>query len=254
MKKDECCSVFITTLMIVIPIGAVVALLIEIFSINSIYKMLTDLGSFIAGLLGFGGVIWLIWNQNKETRKILDSNLATMKNEAFEVKRAKSLDNAYAIKEKFTTLNENDKNIDFYYWNKNSPGHYYFNDIKKNIFFIEDFLRGKNDLESYSLAAIKCFIQIYEDSCWLNEEKNANYDLGKFILLLGLIRSIEIDKIDFHYFHFDPYFRFGIEENPAIFSEGFNGYNSHIKVLHIIRYMIKIVIPDLISRIHDKKL
>lgn len=254
MKKDECISKFVASLIIAFPFMAIFAFLVELFGIETFIEISKNHGSLIAGLIGFGGVIWLIWNQNKETRKILDSNLIIIKNEAFEVKRARTLENAYAIKEKFTALNENDKNIDFHFWNKYSPGRYYFNDVKKNIFFIEDFLRGKNDFESYSLAAIKCFIQIYEDSCWLDEDKSLNYDLGKFIFLLGCIRRIEVDKIDSHYFHFDPHFRSSIEENPIIFSEEFNNHNSYVKMQHIMGYMMKIVIPDLISRIHNKKL
>lgn len=73
MKKEKYCSVFMTTLMISIPMGGVIALLIEIFSDSGVYQILTDLGSFIAGVIGFVGIFILVWNQNKTTTFIIRS-------------------------------------------------------------------------------------------------------------------------------------------------------------------------------------
>ena len=58
MKKEECCSIFMITLMIAIPIGAVLALIFDIFGLISIsrektvYLILQDHGSFLGALLG----------------------------------------------------------------------------------------------------------------------------------------------------------------------------------------------------------
>lgn len=215
-------------------------------------KALKDHGSLIAGIIGFLGVILLVWSQKQETKKILENNFEVMRNEAFEARRLKSLEGAYAIREKITSLYGNGSNNDFYFWNNLPQGQIYFDDIKKHLFFIESFLRGRNEYESYSLGAIKNFIMIYSDPCWLGEKKDDNYYLGRFIFLLGVIGEIDKSNIESHYFHFDPYPRSVIEEDPKIFSMEFERHNSYVKMQHIMAYMVRIVVPDLISNIDNK--
>lgn len=47
----------------------------EIMGSASFYSFIQDHGSLIAGLIGFGGVIWLVVNQNQATRATTDATL-----------------------------------------------------------------------------------------------------------------------------------------------------------------------------------
>lgn len=74
-KKEEYCSIFMTTLMFVIPIGAIASLLIEIFGFVSIpknksaYDFIKDHGSLIAGLIALIAAWWTIQTQYKLREK-----------------------------------------------------------------------------------------------------------------------------------------------------------------------------------------
>lgn len=93
MKKEESCSVFMTTLMIAIPIGAVVAILLEIFIpigfgvIDYIAEVSTKHGSTIAGLLGILGVFILVRNQNKTTKNLIKNSFDVLREERFLIDR-----------------------------------------------------------------------------------------------------------------------------------------------------------------------
>lgn len=263
MKKNNFIlpAVFLLILLFlfVIPIGAF--LTSEIIGLKTtkplgvwVYDFLKDHGSLVAGLISFGGVAWLIYNQKQETKKILENNFEVMRNEAFEARKLKSLEGSYAIREKFTSLYGDGSNNDFYFWNNPPQGQVNFDDIKKHLFFIESFLRRKNEWESFSLGAIKSFIVIYNDPCWLGEKKDGNYDKGRFAVLLGIISKIDKNNIEDHYLHFDPYYRSRIEEDPEIFMRKFDEYSDYEKMQHIMAYMVKIVIPDLISKIDNKEI
>lgn len=65
---------------------------------KGVYDFLKDHGSLIAGIIGFGGVIWLILAQKEETKKILSSNLGVMRNEAFEIARRDALNCVVSVK------------------------------------------------------------------------------------------------------------------------------------------------------------
>lgn len=255
---SKCTAVFLYLLGASIAICGILLLIIATLGFISapkhqaFYNFIKDHGSLLAGMISFVGVIWLILSQKKETKKILDSNFKIMKNEAFEAKRIKSLEGGYAIREKITSLYGGGRNNDFYFWNKYPKGRSHFDAIEERIFFIEGFLRRRGERESYSLGAIKAFIKIYNDPCWLDEKKDSSYHLGRFMFLLGLIGEIERDKIDSHYLHYDPHARIAIEEDPKIFSVEFDGHNSYMKMQHIMAYMVRIVIPDLISKIDNK--
>lgn len=251
MMKKKFLILFAVT---IVTLAVIVMLYVlgKFLGYSGVNYFLQDHGSLIAGLIGFCGVIWLVWNQREETKKILENNFEVMRNEAFEARRLKSLEGAYAIREKITSLYGNGSNNDFYFWNTLPQGQIYFDDIKKHLFFIESFLRGRNEYECYSLGAIKSFITIYNDPCWLGEKKDSNYYLGRFIFLLGFIMKIDKNNIEDHYSHFDPYFRSAIEEDPKIFSMEFERHNSYVKMQHIMAYMVRIVVPDLISKIDNK--
>lgn len=105
MKKEEYFSIFMTTLMIVIPIGAVIALLIEIFSISGIYKALTDLGSFIAGIIGVIGVLFLVLNQNKTTEKTVNATLKAIHIESKEVEKRTNKENLVKVLQHISNIN-----------------------------------------------------------------------------------------------------------------------------------------------------
>lgn len=82
MKKEECCSVLMTTLMIAIPIGAIIALLFDVFG----KALFAEYGSFMAGIMGFGGVFVLVWNQNKSTQKTVDATMYAVREELAEAR------------------------------------------------------------------------------------------------------------------------------------------------------------------------
>lgn len=88
MKKEERCSEFMSTLMVAIPVGAVVALIIEIFmTVDYFAEVSTKHGSMIAGLLGILGVLILVRNQNIETNRLIKSEY-----EVFEKNKEKALE------------------------------------------------------------------------------------------------------------------------------------------------------------------
>lgn len=85
MKKEECCSVFMTTLMIAIPIGAVIILIVYVFGIVAVpkdkttYDFIKDHGSLIAGIFAVLAVVATITYQNINTTKQIQAqnNLST---------------------------------------------------------------------------------------------------------------------------------------------------------------------------------
>lgn len=65
MKKEEYCSIFMTTLMIAIPVGAIIILIVYAFGIIAVpkdkttYDFIKDHGSLIAGIIGIIGVFYI---------------------------------------------------------------------------------------------------------------------------------------------------------------------------------------------------
>lgn len=99
-------SIFMTTLMIAIPVGAVIILIIYAFGFVAIpeekttYEFIKDHGSLIAGLIGFGGVAWLIINQNRETNKLIKSEYKKIKYEVFEKNKDRALNHLHFVNQK----------------------------------------------------------------------------------------------------------------------------------------------------------
>lgn len=98
MKKEECYSVFMTTLMIAIPVGAVIALLFEIFiTVDYFAEVSTKHGSMIAGLLGILGVLILVWHQEKTTNKLIEAEREETDRELKKRDRIKYKDDAIRL-------------------------------------------------------------------------------------------------------------------------------------------------------------
>lgn len=76
---------------IVISSSLLIWLISEILGAKSVYDTLTNLGSFIAGLIGFGGVIWLIWNQNKTTEKSIDADFKQLEISSFNIEKNRAV-------------------------------------------------------------------------------------------------------------------------------------------------------------------
>lgn len=68
---------------------------------SALYEMLKDHGSFIGGVLAIIGVYFVINNQNKVTKEVINSNLDVIINESFEVKRLKALECACLLRSTF---------------------------------------------------------------------------------------------------------------------------------------------------------
>ncbi len=194
MKKEEYFSIFMTTLIIVIPIGAVIALLIEIFSISGIYKTLTDLGSFIAGIVGVIGVLILIWHQNKTTRQMIKSNMDVIKSEALESQKSKMIEHASNIGYKFGALRNYGHN-DFRIWSTTQPGRKFFEDIKPSLHLLDSFIhvnlnkKGINNLTECK-SCIDDFIKLYEHKNW---SSNITYQYHDFLKLIGSLTSLHLN-------------------------------------------------------------
>ena len=115
MKKENKSSIFLSVIAVIILICTVLLLALAVLSFisapknQSYYDFIKDHGSFIGaligGLIGFAGVIWLVWNQKRETEKILSSNFEVIRSETFEAQRIKALDCALSMRVNIYALN-----------------------------------------------------------------------------------------------------------------------------------------------------
>lgn len=71
MKKDECISKFVASLIIAFPFMAMFAFLVELFGIEAFIEISKNHGSFAAGILGFIGIFILVWSQRKESLRLI---------------------------------------------------------------------------------------------------------------------------------------------------------------------------------------
>lgn len=257
-KKEEYCSIFMTTLMFVIPSGAVIALLIEIFSISGIYKVLTDLGSFLAGIVGVIGVLILIWHQNKTTREMIHSNIHVMKHEALETQKAKAFEHAANIGYRFQSLTIG-SNRNFNTWSS-SPGRNLFEHSKKSIYFLEAFFRT-HDNHSKTFEGILCiqsiseFCGIYENKKWLNTQ--APYSLSDFSLLLGTLMNLNlipnsntlIKSNTVIYQYLNQHNQFTQIYGPEDLHHNFNSFSNNDICGFLTQYMRSVIMPTLIHNI-----
>lgn len=256
MKKEECCSVFMTTLMIAVPVGSVIALLIEIFGINGIYKVFTDLGSFIAGIIGFSGVIWLVLNQNKETKKILDSNMVLMRSEVLESQKIKATEHAASIGDKLSQLRRCSP-AEFHNWvNDPSFGRYFFKEVKLFSYRLDAFIQNNGN----SLELITCkecidnFIDLYEQPGFIGSY-NHSYRPHQFSLLLGSLMNLYlIDGVAKQKGQFVIYtdWQTGnvLIHDPNDLYIRFSSFNIFDISGFIIQQMVSVVMPTLIHEIN----
>lgn len=97
MKKDECISKFVASLIIAFPFMAMFAFLVELFGIETFIEISKNHGSLIAGIIGIIGVFILVWNQNKSTRQTVEATLKAIHVESKEIERRVSKESIFKI-------------------------------------------------------------------------------------------------------------------------------------------------------------
>lgn len=97
MKKEECISNFVASLIIAFPFMAMFAFLIEVFTIETFIEISKNHGSLVAGVLGVLGTIALVVIQIKLNRENIAKSRDLVHEERFEMERDRALNNIELI-------------------------------------------------------------------------------------------------------------------------------------------------------------
>ncbi|OYQ79074.1 hypothetical protein B9T12_04685 [Wohlfahrtiimonas chitiniclastica] len=193
MDKEKYIAIFMTTLMIALPIGAMMILIVYAFGIMAVpehkttYDFIKDHGSLTAGIISIVGVLILIWHQGKTTKEVIESNVRVMKNEALEIQKNKAIELASEIGYKIDMIN-NVYPPGFYEWAKN-PGQEIFYDSKKAMYWLESFFRmhmNDNKEAAEGIVALECIFKF----CWIYEDKVWQNNRGSIYLIESLLGNL----------------------------------------------------------------
>lgn len=80
-------------------------LISEILGSQTIYNFLKDQGSFIAGIIGVIGVLFLVLNQNKTTEKTVNATLKAIHIESKEVEKRTNKENLVKVLQHISNIN-----------------------------------------------------------------------------------------------------------------------------------------------------
>ncbi len=167
MKKNEFWlpALFLATVLFlfVIPIGAF--LVSEILGWGKgVYSVLTDLGSLIAGIIAVIGVAWMVYTQKSETAKIIKSNEDVMRNEAFEIKKARAFDSYLKIRCFVEELQ-----AEHHYGSTLTPadGVVMYREVRDLLLYLDYFLMDSDEELIFYIDSIREYFKYYT----INEER-----------------------------------------------------------------------------------
>lgn len=173
MKKDKYIAMFMTTLMIAIPIGAVMILMVYAFGLMTIpdgkttYDFIKDHGSLIAGLIGIVGVGILVFFQIKTHKEIIENSKNIVLLEKFESDKKQFFYDVKAFHACLSQVRRKKFSIDFNDIDLYTKTIDDFEKLSNILFGIDIFLKSHNIPKGY-FDFIECFCSFYANIIYLD--------------------------------------------------------------------------------------
>lgn len=195
-------------------------------------------GSLISGVMAVAGVAWMVHTQKVETAKVIKSNEDVMRNEAFEIKKAKAIDSLLLLRQKYHEINKSFKNKHCFSRDDSDKFRY---DLGELTLYLGYFFRGR----AKGLAYLKVLYTYREYLLVVNP--NLPYFSNRMLNAFNSLDvSLERDRKLF-YAHIDM-------ESPQAVLDNRAKYSTDEVNRYILKYINEVVFRELEDVIEKERL